>query len=66
MEDFGTTDGIGSCSSSAIQNEGDAAVFDIFEKYLSSKPVAPSSYVSTDSFVLGGGNAVKNNKIGHH
>jgi hypothetical protein len=66
MEGFGTrtTDGIG--SSSAVQNEGDAAVFDIFEKYLSSEPTDPSSYVSTVSFVLGGGNVGKNNKIGHH
>jgi hypothetical protein len=31
MEGFGTTDGAaGPCSSSTIQNEGHAAVFDIF------------------------------------
>lgn len=49
MEGFGTTDGAaGPCSSTTIQNEGDAAVFDIFDQYLSAEPAAPPAFVSTE------------------
>jgi hypothetical protein len=48
MEGFGTTDGVGPSSSSTIQNEGDATVFDIFYQYLFAEPTAPTAFVSTE------------------
>jgi hypothetical protein len=49
MEGCGTTDGDGDAgSSSAVQNEGDIEVNEIFDKYLSYEPVLPTSYVSSE------------------
>ncbi|CAN6323816.1 unnamed protein product [Urochloa humidicola] len=50
MEGCGTTDGDGGAANnnSATQNEGDAEVNEIFDKYLSNEPPAPTSYVSKE------------------
>ncbi|KAL6606758.1 hypothetical protein ACP70R_042411 [Stipagrostis hirtigluma subsp. patula] len=68
MEGFGATDAIGAASnSSTIQSEGDGNVFDIFDNYLSSEPVMPSSFVSTElDLYMEDKNAAKNNETGYH
>jgi hypothetical protein len=48
MEGFGSTETSVVGSSSTIQNEGDAFVNEIFDAYLSSEPVLPPAYVSTE------------------
>ncbi|WVZ95394.1 hypothetical protein U9M48_041163 [Paspalum notatum var. saurae] len=48
MEGFGATDGGAAGTSSTIQNEGDVEVNDIFDQYLSSESVIPTSYASTE------------------
>ncbi|WVZ75364.1 hypothetical protein U9M48_023422 [Paspalum notatum var. saurae] len=45
MEGFGATDG---GAVSTAQNEGDVEVNDIFDQYLSSEPVVPTSYASSE------------------